>query len=195
MSGPAAGEGTHAWMPSSPCKTELCLPPPGGRSEAGPVRRAARWAALTAVLLTGIVCASVGRRYERAVRAWARTVVRAAGVRVRITWVCGRGEGPELLVANHISWLDVPLLAAVRPAHMVAKTEVAAYPVLGRLAARGGTVFIDRARLRTLPGTVDRIAAQLRNGASVVVFPEGSTWCGRGQGTFRPALLDRKSVV
>ncbi|MGV9572446.1 lysophospholipid acyltransferase family protein [Streptomyces nigra] len=60
---------------------------------------------------------------------------------------------------------------------------------MGRLAALGGALFIDRDRIRALHGTVARIAAALRSGAAVVVFPEGSTWCGRSGGRFRRAAF------
>jgi 1-acyl-sn-glycerol-3-phosphate acyltransferase len=94
-----------------------------------------------------------------------------------------------LLVANHVSWLDIPLLAAVRPARMLAKTEIRQWPVAGALVARGGALFIERDRLRALPGTVARIAGALRDGAAVVAFPEGSTWCGRAHGRFHRAVF------
>jgi 1-acyl-sn-glycerol-3-phosphate acyltransferase len=97
-------------------------------------------------------------------------------------------DGGLLLVANHVSWLDIPLLAAVRPARMLAKSEIRTWPVAGPLAARGA-LFIDRNRLRALPDTVARIAQALREGTAVAVFPEGSTWCGRAHGTFRRAVF------
>jgi 1-acyl-sn-glycerol-3-phosphate acyltransferase len=125
---------------------------------------------------------------EWLVRRWCRAIVRAAGVRVRITGAAVP-TGGLLLVANHISWLDIPLLAAVRPGRMLAKAEVREWPVAGALAARGGSLFIERDRLRALPETVARIADALRAGAAVVAFPEGSTWCGRAQGPFRRAVF------
>ncbi|WP_320777770.1 lysophospholipid acyltransferase family protein, partial [Streptomyces sp. CRN 30] len=129
------------------------------------------------------------RARELLVRGWSRAVVRALGVRLRVTGAVAPAPGGLLLVANHVSWLDVPLLAAVRPARMLAKTEVRRWPVAGALAARGGTLFIDRDRLRALPGTVARIAGALRAGRTVTAFPEGSTWCGRAQGRFRRAVF------
>ncbi|MFG3223731.1 lysophospholipid acyltransferase family protein [Kitasatospora sp. NPDC048194] len=99
------------------------------------------------------------------------------------------GGGGALVVANHVSWLDIPLLAAGRPGRSLAKTEVRQWPVLGHLVAWGGTVFLERDRLRTLPDTVAAVAEVLRSGHSVIVFPEGSTWCGRESGRFRPALF------
>ncbi|WP_374492390.1 lysophospholipid acyltransferase family protein [Streptomyces sp. ICN903] len=126
-------------------------------------------------------------RRARLVRWWCGAIAAALGVRVRVT---GRpAAGPALVVANHVSWLDVPLLAAVAPGRMVAKREVGRYPLLGRLAARGGTLFVDRERPRSLPDTVAEVASALRAGSTVVAFPEGSTRCGRGRGPFRGALF------
>ncbi len=128
----------------------------------------------------------------RLLRYWARGIPRAFGVRVTVRvhpYARGTGGG-ELVVANHISWLDIPIVAAVLPGRMLAKTEVRDWPLLGRLAGFGSTLFIDRDRLRALPGAVGTVAAALRSGSRVVVFPEGSTWCGRGRGgAFRPAVF------
>ncbi|MFD5429257.1 lysophospholipid acyltransferase family protein [Streptomyces sp. NPDC127084] len=94
-----------------------------------------------------------------------------------------------LVVPNHVSWLDIPLVATVLPGRMLAKEEVRRWPVLGPLARFGGTLFVDRDRLRALPRLVGTMADALRGGARVVVFPEGSTWCGRAQGRFRNAAF------
>lgn len=176
-----------AWLPSAPCTPRACVE--GTGSLTGVPRAVLRLLAVTALLLAGIALLPVGRGVPAAlVRRWSRAVVRAAGVRPRLTGAAVP-DGGLLLVANHISWLDIPLLGMVRPARMVAKTEIRRWPVVGPLAARGGVLFIDRDRLRTLPGTVDHIAGLLRSGAAVGVFPEGSTWCGRAQGTFRRAVF------
>ncbi|HWU09850.1 MAG TPA: lysophospholipid acyltransferase family protein, partial [Streptomyces sp.] len=130
---------------------------------------------------------------DRLIRRWAYAVVRAFGVRIRITGVpAGRARPPagELVVANHVSWLDIPLVAAVLPARMVAKSEIRHWPLLGTLAALGGTLFIERDRLRTLPHAVRALTGALASGSRVAVFPQGSTWCGRGGGgRFRPAAF------
>ncbi|MCK8433120.1 1-acyl-sn-glycerol-3-phosphate acyltransferase [Streptomyces sp. D2-8] len=178
-----------AWLPTAPCTPQACVEAPAAvRARAVP-RAVLRLTAVLLLLLAGIALTPFGARIPAPlVRRWCRWIVRAAGVRVRITGAAAP-TGGLLLVANHISWLDIPLLAAVRPARMLAKTEVRRWPVAGALAARGGTLFIDRDRLRTLPDTVARIAGALREGAAVAAFPEGSTWCGRAQGTFRRAVF------
>jgi 1-acyl-sn-glycerol-3-phosphate acyltransferase len=94
-----------------------------------------------------------------------------------------------LVVDNHVSWLDIVVVNAVRPMRSVAKSEIASWPVVGPLASRAGTVYLDRERLRALPDTVAELAGALRGGALVNVCPEGTTWCGLGLGRFRPALF------
>jgi 1-acyl-sn-glycerol-3-phosphate acyltransferase len=120
----------------------------------------------------------------------ARALLAVAGVRLVVQ---GERYGPRgqgvLVVANHQSWIDVVALCAVSPVRLLAKREVRQWPVIGRLAARTGALFVDRASLRELPATVAATAAALRAGATVGVFPEGTTWCGAGAGTFRRAAF------
>ncbi|MFF8451591.1 lysophospholipid acyltransferase family protein [Streptomyces leeuwenhoekii] len=175
-----------AWLPSAPCTPRSCVDPAGAVAAAP--RAVLRLTAVTALLLAGIALAPLaGRLPARPVRWWCRWIVRAAGVRVRLRGAVAP-TGGLLLVAHHVSWLDIPLLAAVRPARMLAKAEIRRWPVAGALAARGA-LFIERDRLRALPGTVARIADALRGGRAVAVFPEGSTWCGRAHGPFRRAVF------
>ncbi|GAB2853183.1 lysophospholipid acyltransferase family protein [Streptomyces deserti] len=176
-----------AWLPTAPCTPQACVAATGAALTAVP-RAVLRLAAVVVLLLAGIALSPLGGRIPAAlIRRWCRWIVRAAGVRVRVTGAAAP-TGGLLLVANHISWLDIPLLAAVRPARTLAKTEIRRWPVAGPLAARGA-LFIDRDRLRALPDTVARIARALRDGQAVSVFPEGSTWCGRAQGPFRRAVF------
>ena len=176
------------WLPGAPCTPRACVEPAGPWAAAP--RAVLRLTAVAVLLLTGVALSPLGGRIPAGpVRGWCRAIVRAAGVRVSVT-----GEtaptGGLLLVAHHVSWLDIPLLAAVRPARMLAKTEVRRWPVAGPVAARSGAVlFIERDRLRALPGTVARIARVLREGAAVAAFPEGTTWCGRARGRFHRAVF------
>ncbi|MFJ6071486.1 lysophospholipid acyltransferase family protein [Streptomyces sp. NPDC093065] len=179
------------WLPVAPCTPGACVEPP--RAAASVPRAVLRLAALGVLLLAGLAAVLGPPGLRRGlppalVRCWCRWVVRAAGVRVRVTGTAP-AEGGLLLVANHVSWLDIPLLAAVRPARMLAKSEIRRWPVAGGPAARAGVLFIERDRLRALPDTVDTIARALAAGAAVAVFPEGSTWCGRARGVFSRAVF------
>ncbi|MFH8627885.1 lysophospholipid acyltransferase family protein [Streptomyces vietnamensis] len=187
------------WLPTAPCTPGHCAAhPSGGRDHpterAGAVLAVARLTAGIGAVLLGVLLAPAAGLLPAAARlalarGWGRAVVRAFGVRVRYEGTAAALDGPLLVVANHISWLDIPLAAAVLPGRMVAKAEVRRWPVLGALAALGGTLFIDRDRLRALPGAVRAMSGVLAGGGRVVVFPEGSTWCGRVGGRFRPAAF------
>ncbi|GGV20773.1 1-acyl-sn-glycerol-3-phosphate acyltransferase [Streptomyces filipinensis] len=175
------------WLPSAPCTPGACVEP--APAAAAVPRAVLRLAAVAVLVLAGIALSPLGGRIPAEwVRRWCRMIVRAIGVRVRLTGAAAPAGG-LLLVANHVSWLDIPLLSAVRPARMLAKTEIRRWPVAGALAARGGALFIERDRLRALPETVARIAEALRAGAAVAAFPEGSTWCGRAHGRFHRAVF------
>ena len=175
------------WLPSAPCTPRACVET-SGATTALPVA-VLRLLTVLVVLVAGISLCPLGRRIPaRWVRRWARTIVRAAGVRLQVTGPAAP-TGGVLLVANHISWLDIPLLAAVRPARMLAKAEIRQWPVAGPLTASSGALFIERDRLRALPQTVAKIAGALREGTAVVAVPEGSPWCGKAQGHFRRAVF------
>ncbi|MGP3634401.1 lysophospholipid acyltransferase family protein [Streptomyces sp. 24-1644] len=189
------------WLPVAPCTPRACAGHRGARR--GPLPAAVLLVAGCVLTLLGVVCVPAvlllgAAHRERLIRRWAHTVVRAFGVRVLITGeraeraagaAAGRPAG-ELVVANHVSWLDIPLVAAVLPGRMLGKREIRGWPVLGPLAALGGTLFIERDRLRALPAAVRAVAEALRAGSRVVVFPEGTTRCGRGPGgRFGPAVF------
>ncbi|WP_107054214.1 lysophospholipid acyltransferase family protein [Streptomyces sclerotialus] len=127
-------------------------------------------------------------------RTHARAVLRALGLRLETSTPSlsvprGPGGAGTLIVADHISWLDVIALLAVEPSTPLAKREVAEWPLFGSLARKAGAQFIDRDGLRTLPQSVGRLAATLRSGRSVMVFPQGTTWCTETGGGFRRATF------
>ncbi|MCS6926751.1 MAG: 1-acyl-sn-glycerol-3-phosphate acyltransferase [Candidatus Binatia bacterium] len=107
---------------------------------------------------------------------WARRVVALLGLRVNVHGV--PPPAPCLFVANHLSYLDIVVLAAQMDAVFVAKAEVARWPVLGLLGRAVGTVFIDRARKRDLPRVIAAMIEVLRRGQRVVFFPEGTSSAG-----------------
>ncbi|MFC7386132.1 lysophospholipid acyltransferase family protein [Sphaerisporangium rhizosphaerae] len=195
------------WLPVAPCTVDSCVAAPA--ELAGPLRRVARLVGAVVVVLAGLPCtwaarALGGSRADALAMAWSRTFLRVLGLRLEVrqgfTVLGGAAapvrvveEEPEsagaLLVANHVSWLDPLVVAATTPCLALAKSEIAAWPLIRSLVAGSGAIFIHRERLSTLPGTVRAIADALRAGRSVVAFPEGTTWCGRGGGPFRRAVF------
>lgn len=80
-----------------------------------------------------------------------------------------------MIVANHVSWLDIFVINSVHPCRFVAKAEIRAWPVLGWLVERAGTVFIERGKRRDLRGIFKGMVEVLRQGQRVAFFPEGTT--------------------
>jgi 1-acyl-sn-glycerol-3-phosphate acyltransferase len=176
------------WLPTSTCDSG-CLPRPGEVPRAAPWVILARVIAVVAVVSAAIVMLPLlpASRVPAVLPRLARTILRATGVRHEARGRLARHGA--LVVANHVSWLDVLVLMAHTPCRLLAKREVGTWPVIGRLATAAGTLFIDRSRPRALPATVGQVAAALRSGGVVAAFPEGTTWCGRAGGRFRPALF------
>ena len=180
----------NPWVVRSPC-TPACATEATPRVTAA--RIAQRYIALSGALALG---AAQQRRLAdpHIMRIQARNVLWALGVRIDASRtplsVPVEPGGPgTLIVADHISWLDVLALLAVEPATLLAKREVERWPVFGSLATKAGARFIDRDRPRELPTTVADLAHLLRAGRSVMVFPQGTTWCSQRAGGFRRAMF------
>jgi 1-acyl-sn-glycerol-3-phosphate acyltransferase len=170
------------WQPVSDCG-DHCRD--GADRPAAPGLATLRLIALAVVLAGGLLLAPLLRGL--ALRGLARTMLAVLGIRL-----VRRGPALKpgsLLVANHVSWLDILVLVAVAPVRLVAKGEVGSWPGIGSLAGLSGAIFIDRRRPKSLPATVAEVAASLRAGRTVAAFPEGTTFCGVNQGRFRPALF------
>jgi 1-acyl-sn-glycerol-3-phosphate acyltransferase len=108
------------------------------------------------------------------VQAWAAGMLRVLGIGLQV-----RGQptahGPMLLVANHISWLDILVMHAARYCRFVSKSEVRHWPLIGTLATGAGTLYIERDSRRDAMRVVHQMAASLQSGDVVAVFPEGTT--------------------
>jgi 1-acyl-sn-glycerol-3-phosphate acyltransferase len=98
--------------------------------------------------------------------------------------------GPLLLVANHISWLDITSLHAARFCRFVSKADVARWPLIGALASGVGTLFIERSSRRDALRVVHHMTASLRQGDVLAVFPEGTTSDGTRLLPFHANLLE-----
>ena len=122
------------------------------------------------------------------IKRWSAGLLRAMGVRLLITGT--PRPGATLLLANHVSWLDIAALhAAVPQARFVSKADVLHWPVLGWLVQGAGTLFIERDRKRDALRVVHAVAEALRAGATVAVFPEGTTGPGPAPLPFHANLL------
>jgi len=139
-----------------------------------------------------LICALVFPRLDRAQRMqrvgwWSARMLHLLGIRLQASGCVH--TGPVLLVANHISWLDILAINAVHPVRFVSKADVRHWPLLGWLVACGGTLFIERERKRDALRVVHQVAEALAAGEIVAVFPEGTTSDGAGVLPFHANLL------
>ncbi|CRK58924.1 1-acyl-sn-glycerol-3-phosphate acyltransferase [Alloactinosynnema sp. L-07] len=183
---------SHAWMPASPCGPS-CLA--DDEPAVGRARVVARLAGAVGVLLASLLALPllpiVGRGgRELIAKGIFRALLGAFGVRMTVTGELPPAKGRGALVtANHISWLDIAAVNAVRPMRALAKLDIRSWPVLGPIVAAAGSVFLDRENLRALPKTMTELSEVMRAGSQVYVCPEGTTWCGQGLGKFRHAVF------
>jgi len=116
------------------------------------------------------------RQDEREVRVqtWSVRLLAILNVRLEV-----EGDpaavGPLLLVANHISWLDIIVMHAARYCRFVSKADVRRWPLIGTLATGVGTIYIERESRRDAMRVVHAMKASLERGEVVAVFPEGTT--------------------
>lgn len=125
---------------------------------------------------------------EARVQAWAAGMLGKLGITPVVRGTPGPG-GPMLLVANHISWLDIPVLHAARYCRFVSKADVKQWPLIGTLATAAGTLYIERESRRDAVRVVHHMAESLRAGEIVAVFPEGTTSDGVNLLPFHANLL------
>lgn len=120
---------------------------------------------------------------------WSRDVLHICGMTVRVAGAPLETRRGTMLVLNHISWTDIYVVHAVRPARFVAKAEIRAWPLIGYLCDRTGTVFIERGRRHAVHQANQTIAQVLRDGGLVGIFPEGTTSDGTGLLPFHANLI------
>jgi 1-acyl-sn-glycerol-3-phosphate acyltransferase len=125
---------------------------------------------------------------EMRVQAWALQFLALWDIHLK---VLGRPvqNGPALMVANHISWLDISVIHAARHCRFVSKSDIRDWPLLGTLATGAGTLYIERTSRKDALRMVKDMAEAMKNGDVVAVFPEGTTSDGRDLLPFHANLI------
>ena len=128
-------------------------------------------------------------RRNRIIRAWSRLLLLLCGARLRVAGVplapalahtgVEPGSRGRMLLANHVSWIDIFALNASLPSRFVAKAEIRRWPLLGALVTLVGTLYIERGRRHAVASMNHRVRDRLREGETVAVFAEGTTTDGR----------------
>jgi 1-acyl-sn-glycerol-3-phosphate acyltransferase len=125
---------------------------------------------------------------------WAQGLLAVLQVRLHVQGQAVQ-QGPLLVVANHISWLDILVLLAAQPVCFVSKSEVRHWSVIGWLATQVGTLYIERTSRRDALRVVHQVAAGLQQGQIVAMFPEGTTTDGAAVLPFHGNLLQAAIAV
>ncbi len=144
-----------------------------------------------AALLLFPLCGGNARRQLK--RHWSAALVAAFGVRIDAELQHVRPG--VLIVANHISWLDIFVINAVLPSAFVAKDDIRGWPLFGWLAAKNETLFLRRGSRGHARVINAEVAAILGAGQQVAVFPEGTTTDGRSLLHFHSALIQPALVA
>ncbi|MGB0845210.1 MAG: lysophospholipid acyltransferase family protein [Thiolinea sp.] len=156
------------------------------------IRAATRFFLLLSHVLLGIAFAIIQpllpvNSWQTLVEWWLRIIVRILGGRVTV-----KGEPARsgvLMVANHVSWLDIPLLGGYSFVRFLSKYEVKNWPVIGWLASRAGTLYIERGKQGAARQAAASISDSLNEGDVVLIFPEGTTSNGRDVLPFHARLF------
>lgn len=117
-----------------------------------------------------------------------RQVCRVLGIHLHVEGAV-RQDGPVLLVSNHTSWLDIPVLSAVAPVSFIAKKEVGGWPFVSSLARLQRSVFVDRNRRQAAGDTANEIVDRLALGDAIVLFAEGTSSDGNRVLPFKTSLF------
>lgn len=135
-----------------------------------------------------LACVLRGRFREKAGRRWLRAA--SAILRLRVRVIGAPTLAPALFVANHVSYAEVVALGALAPLSFVAKDEVRRWPVVGRLATAYGALFLRRGSAPAAARAVSAVVERLAGGASVAVFPEGTSTIGADVLPFKPSFFE-----
>lgn len=127
-------------------------------------------------------------RRRHLVGRWSARLLRILRIDARVHGALAT-DGNVLVVANHVSWLDIFVLNAHHPVRFVAKAELARWPLVSQLIRGAGTVFIERERRRDTHRVNEDMARLLAAGDVVAIFPEGTTTDGTDLLPFRSSLL------
>lgn len=161
--------------------------------------RGASVGAVTAGLISGMIAEEralgfTAARRDRWLRVWGRAVLRAMGVRVVVapeSWVGERDPAPagRLVVMNHRSIADIPLLLSRFGGSILAKSEMRSWPFVGPVATRSGTLYVDRSNPTAGAAAIRALSDALAAGRTVSVFPEGTTFKGDEVRAFQPGAF------
>jgi 1-acyl-sn-glycerol-3-phosphate acyltransferase len=126
---------------------------------------------------------------KKMIQRWSLRLLRILAVELEHSGAKVDFDKPILIVANHISWLDIFVLNALQPSRFIAKADIKRWPALGLLVGSVGTLFVDRTRRRDAARINAEVRHALAAGDVIALFPEGTTTFGRELLPFHGSLL------
>jgi 1-acyl-sn-glycerol-3-phosphate acyltransferase len=129
------------------------------------------------------------REREQRVHAWASQMIAITGIDL-VVQGARPSQGPVLLVANHISWLDIVVIHAAHYCRFVSKADIQQWPFVSTMADGAGTLYLERQSRRDAHRVVGRMAERLQAGDVLAVFPEGTTGDGVHLKPFHANLIE-----
>jgi lyso-ornithine lipid O-acyltransferase len=119
------------------------------------------------------------RVWQQWIRVWARGLVALFGMDdVSASPVPSPAKGARLVVSNHRSPMDIPILVSLCGGHFLSRGDITQWPIIGSAARSAGTVFVDREDARSGISAIRQMRSFLKQGRTLIVFPEGTTFAG-----------------
>jgi len=156
---------------------------------------------LLVVPLCLLILVSTKNQQERIIRFWCKRLLFIFEIKVEVT---GLGtylmnQKKYLMVANHISWMDIIVIQSIKPCIFVAKSDVASWPLFGWVAQMTGTIFIKRDKVSDIKKALKKMKRRLIK-RSVCIFPEGTSTNGRyllpfKSNLFQSSIDTNKSIL
>lgn len=151
--------------------------------------------------IAGVMFPRVGEATRaRITQRWSAALLRVLNIHLSVHGATPATEARNVIVAaNHVSWLDIFVINAAHPSLFVAKSEIRDWPVAGWLCEKAGTIFVRRTKRSDTARINDEIHDALARGATIGLFPEGTTTPGDRllkfhTSLFEPAVANKTNV-
>ena len=156
---------------------------------------------LLVVPLCLLIFISTKNQQERIIRFWCKRLLSIFEINVEVTGLESNlvNQKKYLMVANHISWMDIIVIQSIKPCIFVAKSDVASWPLFGWVAQMTGTIFIKRDKISDIKKALKKMKRRLIK-RSVCIFPEGTSTNGRyllpfKSNLFQSSIDTQKSIL
>jgi len=156
---------------------------------------------LLVIPLCVFILISTKRQQEKIIQFWCKRLLSIFEIKVEVQGINNLlfNQKQYLMVANHISWMDIIVIQSIKPSIFVAKSDVASWPLFGWVAQMTGTIFIKREKVSDIKKALKKMKRRLIK-RSVCIFPEGTSTNGRyllpfKSNLFQSSIDTNKSIL